>query len=162
MDLGSTVGTLLSGGLGAIARLIPEGLKFFDRKAERKHELALQDKQLEVLKFQQNSHLEEVRMTTLNDQLTSSIQAMQAMNTAQLAKTGIGWVDALNSLVRPAWTYLVLLCWASAKIIDVAMCVTRGMDWVQIRTIMWGADDASMLAALSTFWFLDRVITKQK
>jgi hypothetical protein len=162
MDLASSAGTILSGGLGVIARLVPEALKFFDRKAERKHELDLQDKQFQVLQFQKNTQLEEVRLQTFNEQLTGSIQALARLNEAQMAKTGIPWIDGLNTSVRPIWTYLVLLCWASAKIIDVVMCVGRGIDWMQIRAIMWGADDANMLAMLGTFWFMDRVLTKQK
>lgn len=34
---------LISGALGLIGRSLPEVLKFADRKAERKHELSLQE-----------------------------------------------------------------------------------------------------------------------
>ena len=43
--------TLLGGLLGAAFRLAPEVLKWLDRKGERGHELAMQDKALEFEKL---------------------------------------------------------------------------------------------------------------
>ena len=45
--------TVFGGLLGGALRLTPEILKHFDRKNERKHELFLQDKQLEFEKINQ-------------------------------------------------------------------------------------------------------------
>jgi len=43
--------TLLGGLLGGVFRLAPEVLRWFDRKAERDHELAMQDKALDFEKL---------------------------------------------------------------------------------------------------------------
>ncbi len=43
--------TLLGGLLGGAFRLAPEVLKWLDRKGERSHELAMQDKALEFEKL---------------------------------------------------------------------------------------------------------------
>ena len=45
--------TLLGGLLGGAFRLAPEILKWLDRKGERGHELAMQDKALEFEKLDQ-------------------------------------------------------------------------------------------------------------
>lgn len=42
--------TLIGGALGGLLRLAPEVLKWLDRKGERAHELAMQDKALEFEK----------------------------------------------------------------------------------------------------------------
>lgn len=43
---------LISGALGLIGRSLPEVLKFADRKAERKHELSLQEWQYKFTELQ--------------------------------------------------------------------------------------------------------------
>jgi len=46
--------TLLGGLLGGAFRFAPEILKWLDRKGERSHELAMQDKALEFEKLRRN------------------------------------------------------------------------------------------------------------
>ena len=43
--------TVLGSLVGGAFRLVPEVLRWFDRKDERKHELKMQDKQLEFQKL---------------------------------------------------------------------------------------------------------------
>ena len=52
--------TLLGGLLGGAFRLAPEILKWFDRKGERGHELAMQDKALEFEKLRGASRMGEI------------------------------------------------------------------------------------------------------
>lgn len=162
MDVGNALTTVLGGLSGGLLRLAPEALKFFDRKNERQHELALQDGQLKLLTAQSNTRLEEVRSQSEATQAATSLEALRDAIKAQAVPTGIKFVDALSALVRPVWTYLVLGIWASVKVVDVAFAITRGLPWEQLRPVVWSADDAGMLATLATFWFLDRVIRKQQ
>lgn len=162
MDVGNALTTILGGLSGGLLRLAPEALKFFDRKNERKHELALQAGQVELLKVQSNTHLEEVRTQSEATQAATALEALRDTLKAQAAPTGVKWVDALNASVRPVWTYYVLLTWGTVKIVDVAFAIGRKLDWEQIRVLVWGPDEAAMLATLATFWFLDRVIRKQQ
>ena len=52
--------TLLGGLLGGVFRLAPEVLKWFDRKAERDHELAMQDKALDFEKLRGAQRMEQL------------------------------------------------------------------------------------------------------
>ena len=52
--------TLLGGLLGGAFRLAPEVLKWFDRKGERGHELAMQDKALEFEKLRGAQRMAEI------------------------------------------------------------------------------------------------------
>lgn len=66
-----------------LSRLAPEVLKWFDRKSERGHELAMQDKALEF---------ERVR----------GAQKMSEIGAAADAAWNAGAIDALRDAVRPA------------------------------------------------------------
>src|ERR1044072_5885247 len=94
---------VIGGALGGILRFAPEVLKFFDRKNERKHELALQDKELEVLKVQGQTRLDTVRAEGEAGAITQALSAIQEAYANM--KTGIGWVDAISATVRPIITY---------------------------------------------------------
>jgi len=52
--------TLLGGLLGGVFRLAPEILKWLDRKGERGHELAMQDKALEFEKLRGAQRMAEI------------------------------------------------------------------------------------------------------
>jgi len=52
--------TLLGGLLGGIFRLAPEMLRWLDRKGERGHELAMQDKALEFEKLRGTQRMQEI------------------------------------------------------------------------------------------------------
>ena len=56
------VSTLFGGLLGGIFRIIPEIFKYLDRKNERKHELALQDKMIEFQKLAGSQKIEEIKI----------------------------------------------------------------------------------------------------
>jgi hypothetical protein len=90
----------LIGGLGgAVARLIPEALKFFDRKNERKHELALGEQQFNLVKFQGDNKLRSEQITADSTQMTAGLAALKSAY--ENMKSGVPWIDGLNQLVRP-------------------------------------------------------------
>lgn len=147
--------------LGGIARLAPEILGFFDKRNQRKHELALGQQQADLLKIQSTTRLAEIDAQALADQTSKSIDALKEVLVAQAKPTGIRWVDAINAAVRPIWTYLVLLSWASVKIMNVTIGLVRDLDWEKMQPLIWGQDEITMMATLLSFWFLDRVIVKR-
>lgn len=162
MDVGNALTTVLGGLSGGVLRLAPEAFKLWDRHNERKHELALGKQQQELLQLQSNTHLAEISAQSDATQAATAIEALRDSIKAQATPTGIGWVDAASSFVRPYWTYLVLNTWAAVKITDVWVSIVRNLDWEHIRPVVWGPEDAGMIATLAGFWFLDRVIRKQQ
>ena len=162
MDVGSVLSTVLGGVGGGVLRLAPEVLKFFDRKNERAHELALGKQQQDLIQLQSNTHLAEIGAQSESTQAATALEALRDSIKAQAIPTGIKWVDAASAFVRPYWTYLVLNTWAAVKVTDVWVAIARDLDWEHIRPIVWGPEDAGMIATLAGFWFLDRVIRKQQ
>lgn len=147
---------------GGALRVVPELFNFFNRRGERKHELALGQQQMELLKLQSSTHLSEIAATSEAAQTAAALAALTESIKAQAAPTGVKWVDAMSALVRPVWTFLILLSWETVKVVNTGVALYRGMEWTSAQALLWNADDTSMLSTLMTFWFLDRVIRKAK
>ncbi|MEI7682595.1 MAG: hypothetical protein WCK07_24605, partial [Betaproteobacteria bacterium] len=93
--------TLLGGLLGGAFRLAPEVLKWFDRKGERGHELAMQDKALEFEKLRGAQRMSEIGAVSEGIWNSGAIETLRDAVRTQGEKTGVAWADALSSTVRP-------------------------------------------------------------
>ena len=69
--------TLLGGLLGGAFRLAPEVLKWLDRKGERGHELAMQDKALEFEKLRGAQRMAEISAAADGAWNTGAIEALK-------------------------------------------------------------------------------------
>jgi hypothetical protein len=78
--------------LGSLVGLIPTLFKYFQQWQDGRNQLAIMQIQLQMMQAGLNMQLQEVAMNAQVAQVTS------AYNTI---KTNIGWVDALNGLIRP-------------------------------------------------------------
>lgn len=159
MDGLSLLGTLLSGAGGAALRFAPELLKFFDRKNERAHELALQANQIEILRMQQDGKIAEIGAEGAQQIATTTAQTFLEAMRGQMQLTGSKLVDGLNMLVRPVTTYYILLLWGAKKIAEIWIAAqsTGALDAL-IRT--WTEADQAMLTGVLSFWFVGRVFDK--
>jgi hypothetical protein len=154
--------TLLGGLLGGAFRLTPEILKWFDRKGERTHELAIQDKTIQ---------LEQLR--TQNEQITAQAKHEAAIKTAELntiqsaihsqgTLTQIGWADALSKSVRPIVTYWFMALYCAAKTAAFMLALDAGDHFTSAIQQVWTESDQALWAGVLNFWFLGRVFEKQK
>ena len=110
---------LLSGGifgslLGGLFRLAPEVLKFFDKKNERQHEMAMFSRQCELEQIRGQQKLAEIGAerdkaldTGVMDAFNAAIQQQ-----AEMVKAAGGWAASLSASVRPVVTYWVILLWS--------------------------------------------------
>ena len=96
--------TLLGGLLGGAFRLAPEILKWLDRKGERGHELAMQDKALEFEKLRGAQRMSEIGAGADAAWNVGAIETLREAVRTQGEKTGVRWADALSISVRP-WEY---------------------------------------------------------
>jgi hypothetical protein len=132
---------LLGGGLGAIARMAPEVLKFFDRKNERTHELALGDQQARLIELGNRGKLEQAQIEAQSHDLVAALEALRAGIAGQSTLTGVKWVDALSSSVRPVITYLF----------------TGAYLYYKMITGTWEPQDTAIFSGILNFWFMGRV-----
>ena len=159
---------ILSGGLmgsifGGLFRMAPEVLKFFDKKNERQHELAMFARQceLETLRGQQ-------KLAEIGAQREAAIDVgvMDAFNSAieqqaTMVKAAGGWAASLSASVRPVVTYWVLFVWSFIHVWFAWNAWITGAPPVEVFKIMMSPDFSALLAGTINFWFLDRTLAKR-
>jgi hypothetical protein len=158
--------TILGGAIGGVARLAPEVLKFFDRKNERKHELALLDKNIEAEKARAASAQQAAETQADASQVASAISALKEALKGQFQVTGNKFMDALNFSVRPVLTYLIVGPYALGKFaVFIAMLWTgHALDASAVQTALaatYTAADMAIVSGIINFFFLGRVFDKR-
>jgi len=156
---GGIVGSLL----GGLFRLVPEIIKFLDKKNERGHELSMFDKQCELEKVRGSQKLAEI-----NAQREAAVDSgvMDAFNAAitqqtEMVKTAGGWVASLSASVRPVMTYYLLLLYGVFKTATIAIGYASGQPVPELLKSAWTVDDMALLSGVVNFWILDRTLAKR-
>lgn len=152
--------TLLGGLLGGAFRLAPEILKWLDRKGERGHELAMQDKALEFEKLRGAKRMAEIGASAEAAWNIGAIDALKEAVAAQGQRSGVGWADTLSATVRPVITYWFMGLYCAAKTAAFAAAVTAGAGWGTAVLNAWTEADQALWAGVLNFWFLGRVFDK--
>jgi hypothetical protein len=156
-------GGILGGVFGGIFRLAPEVLKFFDKKNERGHELAMFDRQCDLEKVRGQQKLAEIGAQR---DATLDVGAMDAFNAAisqqaEMAKAAGGWAASLSASVRPVVTYWVLFIWSFVHVWFAFNAWMAGMSPEVVYKTMMTADFAALLSGTINYWFLDRTLKQR-
>jgi hypothetical protein len=152
--------TLLGGLLGGAFRLAPEFLKLLDRKGERGHELAMQDKALEFEKVRGAQRMAEIGSQADAAWNTGAIEALREAVRTQGEKTSVWWADALSSSVRPIITYWLMALYCAAKTVAFVAALNAGAGWGTAVLAAWSEADQALWAGVLNFWFLGRVFDR--
>lgn len=153
--------SLAGGVFGTVARMLPEVLKFFDGRDERRIELQRMDKQMALERLKGDQAIQLAHAQAENALNAGELAAIIEATKAQGAQTGVGWVDAINALVRPLltfWWCIVLSTLAfGAKYI---LLLRQGVGALEAVTRLWGADEVAIVFAIISFWFVDRSLRR--
>jgi hypothetical protein len=155
--------TLLGSLGGGVLRMVPEVLNWLDRNNARKHELKMQGAALEFEKLRGAQRMDEIGAQNQMALDTGGLAALLEGVKAQGKITGVAWVDAVNSTVRPFLTYwwcVVLM--TVAKVSQFILMKAHGMASAEAINLLWGVNEMALVAGIMNFWFLDRVIRKNK
>lgn len=152
--------TLLGGLLGGTFRLAPEILKWVDRKGERSHELAMQDKALELQRLRGAQRVSEIDAGAEVAWNSGAINTLREAVVAQAQHAGVRWADALSISVRPVITYWLMALYCASKTAGVAVAMTKGADWAVGGLQAWNEADQALWAGVLNFWFLGRVFDR--
>ena len=152
--------TLLGGLLGGAFRLAPEVLKWLDRKGERSHELAMQDKAIQFEKLRGAQRMSEIGAAADAAWNTGAIEALKEAVAAQGHQSGVRWADALSASVRPVITYWFMGLYCAAKTAAFAAALTAGAGWGEAILHAWTEADQALWAGVLNFWFLGRVFER--
>jgi hypothetical protein len=146
---------------GGLLRLLPELLGFLNKKTDNAHELAMLDKQFQLEQFRSSAHMQEIQVQGDISTAMAMLDAQKEALKGQMQIVGIGWVDALNFLVRPLTTYYMLILYGTAKAALFIVAVQANHDiWNSVLQI-YTESDRAMLYGILSFWYTGRVFDKK-
>lgn len=156
-------GGVLGGLIGGIFRLAPEVLKYFDKKNERMHELAMFDKQCDLEKVRGQIRLDEIGAQR---DAAIDVGVMDALNSAinqqaDMVKAAGGWAASLSASVRPVVTYWVLFIWSFVHVWFAWNSWLQGMPPAEVFKTMMTPDFSALLSGTINYWFLDRTLKQR-
>jgi len=144
---------LLGGILGPLVRMVPEVIKYLDRKNERVHELAMVAASLEADKAKYSAQLGIAELQADMQVHTSGVAALQEALKGQFQLTGNKWIDGLNMSVRPVITYAFFSLYAGIKF----QMLYEGATLLQI----WTETDMGLFSGILGFYFMGRVFDRK-
>lgn len=142
--------TLLASIAGFVTSIIPEIFKFLTDKVDKKHELEIMDRQIQMQKNGVSARLEEVSNF-------ADVAETKALYTT--FKSGIFWVDALNASIRPLLAYSFFALYAVIKYFQFQMIANITNHKIIIE-ILWTVDDQAIFAGIISFYFGQRAMNK--
>jgi hypothetical protein len=150
--------TLLGTLLGFFSSSIPELIKLFKDKSDKKHELAILDRQMDLQKAGLSNRLEEIN---INADIAETI----ALHTPQIV-TGVAWADALSASVRPFITYMFMAAYLVVKVGQYQILENTGDftvgNFSSLISLLWSQEDEAIFATILGFWFGGRVLEKMQ
>ena len=159
---------VLSGGIlgsifGGLFRMAPEVLKYFDKKNERMHEMAMFSRQCELEQIRGQMKLAEIGAQR---EAAVDVGVMDAFNSAieqqaTMVKAAGGWSASLSASVRPVVTYWILLIWSLAHFWYAWTGYRTGLDPTEVFKLFMSPDFSALLAGTINYWFLDRTLKQR-
>lgn len=135
--------TLLGALFGFLGALVPEFMKLWRDHADKKHELAIMDRQMELQKSGHGQRMEAIGAW-------ADVAEME--NVYSTYTTHIPWVDALNGTVRPVLAYAFFLLYAYVKFVQ----------FTHTPWQIWEEDDRAIFAGIISFYFGHRAMQRYK
>lgn len=154
-------GGILGSLLGGMFRIVPEVLKFLDRKNERAHELEMFKNQCQLEAQRGSQKLQEIGATHAMAVDTGVLDAFKSAIDQQadmVNAAGRGWVASLSASVRPVVTYWILGLWSFVHIWFAWSAWLAGASPREVFVTVMSADFAALVAGTLNYWFLDRTL----
>lgn len=134
---------------GALTGLVPAILQFFTLKANNAQALELRKLELQAAK-------EGVALQIDLASVQADIQQQQHIYDFANSPTGIKWVDAFSTIVRPYITMFIFHLWVLIEVGLFVAAVNGGLDLAQIVPIIWDDTTKATFASILGFWFGNR------
>jgi hypothetical protein len=157
-------GGLLGSIFGGLFRLIPEILRWLDKRNERDHELLMFQRQCDLEAQRSAQKLAEIgahREAAVDVGAMGAFQAAIDQQARMVSAAAKGWVASLSASVRPVVTYWVLFLWS---FIHVWFAWNAWMDGAPPREVfqtMMTADMSALVSGTINYWFLDRTLARR-
>ena len=144
--------TLLGSLLGFGSSFLPEVLNFF--KAGQEHKQKMESMKLEMELMSKRS---ELQLNMLDKQ--ADIKETEGLYKHDSIDAG-GFVNALRGSVRPVITYAFFGLFVAVQVVIMVKVMAEGGDWASAVTLMWTPETSGLFAAIMSFWFGNRAVSK--
>lgn len=140
--------SLLGALLGLVGAILPELVKMFQDRQDKRHELALLEMQMQAAEKQHTHRMQEI-------ETKADIAEIRVLH--KNYNVGVRWVDALNGTVRPVIAYAFFLLYAAMKGMQAwAVFYTYDMPLLEALPYVWTVEDQGIFAGIIAFYFGQR------
>jgi len=144
--------SLLGSLLGFSTSFLPKVMDFFQDKQDKKHELEVMEVQI-----RQQKELATQKLEAIN--VEADIREIEALQKS-MQPTGVVWIDAYRSSVRPTITYAFFLLFIFVEISAYLSLTAAGISGLNAVQIIWDEETKALFAAVISFWFGGRAISR--
>jgi|TARA_R110002124_G_scaffold262955_1_gene429145 hypothetical protein len=144
--------TLLGSLLGFGTSFLPEVLNFFRAGQDHKHKLESMQLEMELM-----TKRSELQLNIMDKQ--AEIKETEGLYKHDSMDAG-GFINALRGSVRPVITYVFFGLFIAIKITAIVALMNSGNDLGRSLSLIWDDQTAGLFAAIMSFWFGGRAISK--
>ncbi len=160
--------TILSGLLGFASSGLPKVLEFFQDKADKKHELAILEKQTERELELRKAGLElekdiaeiKIESSVVDAQIRES-EALYSFST-KVSEGASRWIINLRASVQPVITYGLFFILLGVDAFAAWYAYYTSVDFTTTVATIWDQDTQAMWALIVSFWFGGRQFGNSK
>lgn len=143
--------TVISSLIGFLGAGLPKFLEYFQDKQDKKHELAVMDRQMAMAKDANTIKLQEL-------QTQENIQEIKSIY--KTFNTGIRWVDALNGLVRPIIAFALIGLYIVIEYMIFYIIGTETGYTLEMLEFLWSDEDQALFSGIISYYFGSRAFSK--
>ena len=144
--------TLLGSLLGFGTSFLPEVLGYLRANQEHKHEMQKAQLQIDLM-----SKRAELKLEVMDRE--ADIKETEGLYKHDNIDAG-GFINALRGSVRPVITYCFFALFVAIKVTALLALVNSGNELGQALSIIWDEATAGLFAAIMSFWFGNRAVSK--
>lgn len=153
---------ILGSALGGVFRLVPEVLKWSDRKNERVYEFKRMEQQLLIDKHRASMALDQ---TKVEGEIKLDLKELDALKSAVKGQTEMaiaagGFMLKLSASVRPFLTYYWCVILYTAALTAQFILLREANSTLDSIILLWGPNEKAIVASIFTYWFIDRTLKK--
>ena len=148
--------TLIGSLIGFAGSALPKVFDMVDDWQNRKHELAMMDRQIEAAKLAHTQKIEALNIEADISESKSLYKHDQSMKST-------GFMGGLRASVRPVLTYLFFTLFALINGTALyGLIYTNGVDWELAVMTLWDEETQGIFAAIISFWFGSRALQRSR
>ena len=144
--------TLIGTALGFFTSFLPEVLKMFTAKADRKHELDVMDRQAALQAQGSQEKLAAI-------EADADIRETEAIHKSD-RPTGVKFIDGLRGSVRPVITYAFFILFCFVEVTAYLAMINMGLTATDALAVVWDDEVMALFSAILAYWFGGRSLAK--